>query len=173
MEKKIIMKTKITTNEIVLTALGMALVFVSTLLIKIPNPIEGYFNLGDGFLLLFSSFLPPFLAFLTGGLGSALADIAGGYSYYFLWTLLIKGSEAFLVSSLLKRWGIKYKIGYYMLGSCVMVIGYFLAKWFLKGNPFIALAGIPENIVQAILGMAVALVAYPILQKSLQRTHLH
>lgn len=167
------MKTKITTNEIVLTALGMALVFVSTLFIKIPNPIDGYFNLGDGFLLLFSSFLSPFLAFLTGGLGSALADIAGGYSYYFLWTLLIKGCEAFLVSSLFKKWGPKYKIGYYALGSCCMVIGYFFAKWFLKGNVFIALGGIFENIAQALVGIVIALIAYPIVQKALQRTHLH
>ena len=57
------------TYEIVLTGLGMALVFVATMFIKIPNTLDGYFNLGDGFILLFASFLNPFESFLIGGLG--------------------------------------------------------------------------------------------------------
>ena len=101
------MKTKYTTNEIVLTALDMALVFVATMFIKIPNPLDGYFNLGDGFLMLFAGVLNPFCAFLVGGLGSALADVAGGYAYYFIWTLLIKGVEAFLISELFHQFGPK------------------------------------------------------------------
>ena len=36
------------TYEIVLTGLGMALVFVATMFIKVPNALDGYFNLGDG-----------------------------------------------------------------------------------------------------------------------------
>ena len=42
------------TYEIVLTGLGMALVFVATMFIKVPNALDGYFNLGDGFILLFA-----------------------------------------------------------------------------------------------------------------------
>lgn len=34
------------TYEIVLTGLGMALVFVATMFIKVPNALDGYFNLG-------------------------------------------------------------------------------------------------------------------------------
>ena len=48
------------TYEIVLTGLGMALVFVATMFIKVPNALDGYFNLGDGFILSFASFLNPF-----------------------------------------------------------------------------------------------------------------
>ena len=62
------MKKQIQTKEMVLTGLGMAIVFVATLYIKIPNALDGYFNLGDGFILLFASILDPFLAFLVGGL---------------------------------------------------------------------------------------------------------
>ncbi len=51
-------------KELVLAALGIALVFLATYLIKVPNGIQGYFNLGDGFILLFSSLLNPFYAFL-------------------------------------------------------------------------------------------------------------
>ena len=81
------------TYEIVLTGLGMALVFVATMFIKVPNALDGYFNLGDGFILLFASFLNPFESFLIGGLGSALADVAGGYGHHFFFTLVIKGLE--------------------------------------------------------------------------------
>lgn len=166
------MKTKYTTNEIVLTALGMALVFVATMFIKIPNPLDGYFNMGDGFLMLFAGLLSPFGAFLVGGLGSAMADLAGGYAYYFIWTLLIKGIEAYLISYLFHRFGAKYRLAYYGAGSIVMVVGYFFAKWFLKGSAIIALSGVPENIVQSLVGIVIAFVAYPIIQKALYRTKL-
>ena len=69
-------------NDIVTAALGIALVFLATWLLKVPNGIQGYFNLGDGFILLFASVLNPFLAFMVGGVGSALADLSGGYGMY-------------------------------------------------------------------------------------------
>lgn len=103
------MKRKFDTKDIVLTGLGIAVVFVATMFIKIPNALDGYFNLGDGFILIFASILDPVLAFLVGGLGSALADVAGGYAYYFIPTLFIKGIEAIAVSALMKKFGKKYK----------------------------------------------------------------
>ena len=57
------MKKGLTTKKMVLTGLGIAIVFIATLFIKIPNTLDGYFNLGDGFILLFASILNPFLAF--------------------------------------------------------------------------------------------------------------
>ena len=54
------------TQELVLAALGSALVYITTMFIKLPNSIGGYLNLGDGFILLFAGFLHPFTAFLVG-----------------------------------------------------------------------------------------------------------
>lgn len=157
-----------TTQQMVLYALGMAIVFVATFYMKIPNALNGYFNLGDGFILLFASIVDPLGGFLIGGLGSALADLAGGYAYYFLPTLLIKGLEGFLVAWLLSRFGEKAKWGAYGLGCTIMVVGYFLAKWYLKGNMWVALSGIPENMVQASVGYVIAIVALPIVTRSLK-----
>lgn len=157
------MKKQITTKEMVLTGLGIAIVFIATLFIKIPNALDGYFNLGDGFILLFASILDPFLAFLVGGLGSALADVAGGYAYYFIPTLMIKGLEAIVVSFLMKKYGEKVQIPAYVIGAIIMVVGYFLAKWYLKGSMAIALTGIPENIFQSGVGVVIALICYPII----------
>ena len=47
------------TREMVLAALGIALVYITTMFIKLPNSIGGYLNLGDGFILLFAGFLHP------------------------------------------------------------------------------------------------------------------
>lgn len=167
------MKYTLSIQEMVLTALGMALVFVATMYIKIPNALDGYFNLGDGFILLFATFLSPGLSFLAGGLGSALADVAGGYAYYFIPTLLIKGLEAVVVSLLIRRYGDKARIPAYLLGSVIMVTGYFLAKWYLKGSMVVAAAGIPENILQTGVGVVIAIVAYPLLKRSFAKSRAH
>lgn len=160
---------KYKTRDIVLTGLGIAIVFIATLYIKIPNALDGYFNLGDGFILLFASILDPFLAFMVGGLGSALADVAGGYAYYFIPTLLIKGLEAIVVACLMQKLGKKIQIPAYLLGAIIMVVGYFLAKWYLKGSMAIALTGIPENIFQSGVGIVIALICYPVIQKFSQK----
>ena len=168
------MKTsKFTTQEIVLYALGMAVVFVATMYLKIPNGIDGYFNLGDGFILLFSSIVGPVGGFLIGGLGSALADVAGGYSYYFFFTLIIKGLEGIVVGYLFLRYGKKVRFIAYGCGCCIMVIGYFLAKWYLKGSMLIALSGVGENIIQSAVGYIIAIVCLPIVIKSISSSRFY
>ena len=81
-----------------------------------------------------SSIVSPLGGFLIGGLGSALADVAGGYAYYFIPTLLIKGLEGCMVAYLFQKYGNKIKWIAYFLGCMIMVIGYFFAKWYLKGS---------------------------------------
>ena len=156
------------TYEIVLTGLGMALVFVATMFIKVPNALDGYFNLGDGFILLFASFLNPFESFLIGGLGSALADVAGGYGHYIFFTLIIKGIEAIVVSLLMKNYSKPKQIASYTLGSVIMVFGYFIAKYMLKGSWIVACSEIPANVVQGLAGIVIALIAYPVVKKIVQ-----
>lgn len=159
------MKTKYSTKDIVLTGLGMALVFISTLYIQIPNATQGYFNLGDGFILLFASIVDPVYAFLIGGLGSALADVAGGYAYYFIPTLLTKGLEGIVVSYLFKKYSKKIQLPAYFLGGCIMVFGYFLAKIYLTGSIPTAFTEVPGNIFQGLAGIIIAYICYPIIFK--------
>lgn len=169
------MKSSKETKNIVLAGLGMATVFVATMFIKIPNAIDGYFNLGDGFILLFASILNPFLSFMVGGVGSALADVAGGYAYYFFPTLIIKGLEAVVVSKIMMKYresnanDHKLQLLAYLLGAFIMVIGYFFTKWYMKGNVYVAAAGILENIFQAGAGVLIALVVFPIINKAFNR----
>lgn len=148
-------------KNLVLSGVGIAVVFAATFYIKIPNAIGGYFNLGDGFILLFSSILNPMGAFLVGGLGSAMADVVGGYPHYFIPTLLIKGIEAVFVSVLFKQFHSKIKVVAFAGASIWMVIGYFFAKWLMKDSMIIALSGIPSNLIQGIVGVVIAYLLYP------------
>lgn len=152
-------------KEIVTGALGIALVFLATYLIKVPNGIQGYFNLGDGFILLFASILNPFLAFLVGGVGSALADAAGGYAIYFIPTLFIKGIEAIVVSYLISKLGQKSRYIIYLIGGAIMVCGYFVADAFINESWALSATGIPSNVIQALAGYVIALVCLPIISK--------
>lgn len=155
-------------QTIVLTSLGIAIIFVSTMFIKIPNAIDGYFNLGDGFIFLFAMILPPVPAFLAGALGSALADLAGGYAYYFMATFIIKGLEALIVSKCVQKYGPSIQLQSSIVAGMWMVFGYFLFKWYLKGSVLIAIAGIPGNIIQMISGVIIAYTAYPIVVRSIK-----
>ena len=84
-------------KEFTITGFGMACVFIGTM-IMVPNSTGGFINLGDGFILLFSSFLSPLSCFLVGGVSSALVDVFCGYIIYAPYTLLIKGLEGIVVS---------------------------------------------------------------------------
>lgn len=152
------------TKQIVIASLGMSLVFLATYLIKIPNGIQGYFNLGDGFIMLFASIVNPFLAFMIGGVGSGLADIAGGYGIYFIPTLIIKGLEGIIIAYTFSK--VKTSLRYisYAMGGLIMVSGYFLFDSFLNQSWILGMSGILANILQAFVGIAIARISLPLIQ---------
>ncbi|MEG0077525.1 ECF transporter S component [Anaerorhabdus sp.] len=145
-------------KEITLTGLAAALVFVTTMYIKVPNSLGGYFNLGDSMLMLFSAVLNPFYAFVVGGIGSALADVIGGYAQYAIPTLIIKGTEAVFVSYMFIKFGSKAKWIAYIGAAAIMVTGYFLVEWGMYGDALVSLSAVPANIIQGISGAVIALV---------------
>ena len=93
---------------------------------------------------------------MAGGVGSALADLLGGYSHWAPFTLLIKGLEGLLVGALagvlrpdLRRpGGVALAAGAGLLGVSWMVAGYFLVEWQLY-SMVPALASLAGNSVQA------------------------
>ena len=63
-------QTKLRT--LILAAMFAALTCVATMIIHIPSPIGGYFNLGDCMVLLSAFVLGPVWGTAAGGIGSAL-----------------------------------------------------------------------------------------------------
>ncbi len=152
------------TRELVFGALGIALVFISTTFLKLPNSIGGYINLGDGFILLFSSILGPFASFMVGGVGSAFADIAGGYGTYAIATILIKGVEGLLISILIHK-NQQLRLPAYFLGSLLMIGGYYVVDSFFNASWAVGVIGIPGNLIQAAVGILIALAAAPLIKR--------
>ena len=65
------------------SALFAAIICIATFIVKIPSPAtNGYFNLGDCFVILSGLLLSPVYGALAAGIGSALADILSGYAQY-------------------------------------------------------------------------------------------
>ena len=165
-------QTKNTTRNIVTTALLAALVCVATMLIKIPSPLKGYLNLGDGIVLLCGWLLSPVYGFLAAGIGSALADLFAGYVIYVPATFVIKGLMAIVAyygfRLLGKRIGnVLAMVLAGILAEIIMVLGYYVFEGFLYG--FVeSIVNIPANAVQGVAGIILGTV----LNKTFQKTNL-
>lgn len=161
------MKNKV--QKVVVAALLSALICVATMVIKIPTPLKGYVNAGDGFILLGAALLSPTYAFLAGGLGSALADILSGYSSYAPATFVIKGLMALVAALIIKKLkesnskGI-LKIIPALVAEIIMVLGYFVYEGFLYGFGPSAVNIIP-NLLQGVAGIIIGLTLIGVFDK--------
>ena len=68
---------KRTLVEISIWATMAALVCIATLIIRIPNPMGGYFNIGDVMIFVSALTFGPIVGGVAGGIGSSLADLIG------------------------------------------------------------------------------------------------
>ena len=90
----------------VITALFAALTFAATMAIRIPTPgTSGYIHPGDALVILSGVILGPSYGFLAAGIGSALADLLGGYFIYVPITFVIKGLIALLSGLIYQKAG--------------------------------------------------------------------
>ena len=157
------------TNRLVATALMSCLIIVTTMFFKIPIPFaNGYVHLGDAMIFMSVLILGVKNGALASALGSAFGDILGGYAIWAPWTLVIKGLMAVIMGlfilSLTNKTAAKKIPGAQMirifgmlLAGSWMVFGYYIAEWVMYGNRAVALLGVPWNIGQFAVGMAVVI----------------
>ena len=143
-----------------------------TLFIRIPLPSRGYFNFGD-VAVVFSGLVLGSLSKSknfwwgagAGGIGSALADIIGGFGLFAPITLVAKGAEGGLCAlasgrSNFGRWVL------IVMGGISMVACYFIAEALM---PNIGLQGavseIVPNLIQAGGGIAGGVLAFTAYKK--------
>ena len=116
--------------------------------------------------------LGPWYGLFAAGIGSGLADLLAGYAHYVPGTFLIKGLVA-LIAALLLRPLLKKgeKIPFWRLAvielpsEVVMVLGYFGYKALILGKGLSAAASIPNNLVQAAIGIVLSVLLYTALSK--------
>jgi uncharacterized membrane protein len=160
--------------NIALLAIMTALATIMTLVIQIPYPgTSGYFNLGDTMVMLGGFLLGPVGGFFAGGVGSALADVISGYTFYAPITLVVKGFEGMAVGFFsfkvkehvrLSKWDI---IGV-IVGAIIMLSGYFTVQVFLFGLAVAVGELVTINLAQVAIGGAVAIIIGPTIRSYLR-----
>ena len=161
-----------TIRKLVLSAMFAALCCVATMIIRFPT-VAGYTNIGEGMCLLAGLVLGPWYGFFAAGIGSGLADLLAGYGHYVPGTFLIKGLVA-LVAALLLRPILKKgeKVPFWKLAlielpsEAIMVLGYFGYKALILGKGLAAASSsIPNNLVQAAVGIILSVLLYTALSR--------
>ncbi len=156
-------------KKMVTAALFAALACAATMSVRIPTPgTSGYIHPGDAIVILSGVFLGPGWGFLAAGIGSAMADLLGGYFLYVPITFVIKGAVAFAAGTLFRKMGRTPNSRYaaVILGGAADIVlvagGYFLCETMLYGA-VAAAASVPANMVQGVSGLILGAVLYPVL----------
>ena len=155
-------KMKMTTKELCIHGLLIALVAVCTMIFQIPvSATQGYVHLGDSMILLVGVFFGARYGLVAGGIGSALADILSGYAHWAPFTLIIKGLMGWLIGKIAggacdrEKFFTGRNLAASVVGIVWLVIGYFIGGGILKSSFIVAATSIPENIFQGVAGMVI------------------
>jgi energy-coupling factor transport system substrate-specific component len=152
-------------RQIVLAGVMIALVAVFTLAVRVPFALtQGYFNFSDVGVFLAGFAFGPWIGLVAGGVGTALADVVGGYVLFAPLTLVAHGLEG-LVAGLIarRREGVLPMVLGWACGAAVMVAVYFLGEAFIFRMGVAAAASealtinIPQVVVGGIVGIPLVL----------------
>lgn len=153
--------------------MSMTLVCIATMFFKIPIPL-GYAHLGNAFILLGCALLGNPYAIIIGGVGSAMADLLGGYGEWILPTLLIKGLMGYVVGVIAcpnlvmsKVHSVRTALACFA-GIAVMVSGYFIAGSILYGSIALGAAQLPGLLGEGIIGI----VLFYVLSTAFEKLHV-
>lgn len=161
---------KPTARTVTLAAAMSTLVFIATFVPHIPIPL-GYAHLGDAVIFLLVLTLDHRTSLIAACLGSALADLLGGFPLWILPTLLIKAGMVEVVWRLLPaekmQAGMKRIVTALTLSSLWMALAYTLFGALLYGSMAAALASTPGLIMEGVLNTLLALVLLPVARRIL------
>lgn len=144
---------------VALAAVMIAVTAVFTLLIRVPIPAtQGYFNFSDVAITFAGLAFGPWVGLAAGGLGTALADVVGGYGQWAPLSFLAHGIEGLLIGYLGRKRALPIILLGWFLGSLVMVAFYYVGgAAILIGDWGVALAEVPVNLLQAAAGGVVGI----------------
>lgn len=154
--------------KVALVAIMTAITVVFTLFVRVPTT-KGYFNLCDVAIYFCAFSFNPLVAFISAGVGTALADMISGYAQWAPISFIVHGAEGLIVALLLRRnRNAVRKILASTIGVVIVAGGYFLIGGAVLTGFTTASIEVPMNIVQAsvgaVIGFAVSLSvakAYP------------
>lgn len=160
--------TNETTKRIAKMALMIALIFVCTYTIKLPNPATGgYTHMGDCMAFLAVLMLGKKDGALAAGLGAALSDFLTGAMIWVLPTFIFKFCMGYIMGIVLEK-GKNEKLDWIVgatLGGLFQSVAYTLFKIPMFGAP-VAIASIPRILLQTLMGLVIYAIVANLLAKS-------
>ncbi|CAN7272848.1 ECF transporter S component [Peribacillus frigoritolerans] len=152
------------TMDLIITAMLIALVFLSTFFLNIKLPIAangGLVHLGTAMLFIASILFGPKKAALAGAIGMGLFDIVGGWTLWAPITIVARGLQGYIVGKIAWSKGrngtsIAFNVIATIVSIPFMIVVYYIGEGILYGNWIAPLASIPGDLVQNILGIIVA-----------------
>ncbi len=140
-------------------AMLAATIAIATMVIQIPAPLAGYVNMGDAFVLFSGFVLGPLYGGFAAGIGSCIADIIT-YPVYAPATFVIKFAMAAVCGIIYNKKPSKISaIGSSIIAEAIMISGYLLYGMVIFGETLTAaIATVPGNCVQAVVGIVLGLI---------------
>lgn len=148
--------------KIAMLAISIAVVAVFTIAVRVPTPTGGYLSLCDVAVTFVSFAFGPIVGLIAGGLGTAFADLIGGYPQWAVISFVVHGLEGLLIGLLVRgtKDAIWRKIVAGVIATAVVSLGYFaLTGLFLTTFPE-ALTEVGPNALQGGVGAVLGLALY-------------
>ena len=172
-------ENKLDLKSLAQVAMMAAIIFVAISIIKIPSG-DGYLNMGDCMVFVGAIILGGKKGAAAAGIGGFLSDLLGGFPIYSPFTLVIKAVMALIVGSIVLKYSntgkniIMYTISFIVAGiweviaylGAGIIIYSLTVSTNLKTAIATSLLGIPGNILQAIVGIVIAVPVTMLLKKS-------
>ena len=137
-----------------------AAVVIATIVFRFPVPHSSLYgvNLGEAVIYITALLFGGLPAAIIGGVGSALADIVGGFPAWAPITFFVKGLEGLIVGYVYNKSGSPKDIFAVFCGAAVMVIGYTIFAGLIYG-----LGAVPVEFIGDIIQTAFSgIIAIPI-----------
>lgn len=160
------MKTnnKISTKDIVINGLLVAIVFVATYFIQLRLPISvngGLIHMGNVALFAIAIVFGPRKGAVAGAFGMGLFDVLSGWLSWAPFTFIIRGVMGYIIGYFAfkgkeKSKGVLYSVIGILVSSVWMIVGYYITEVILYGNLFAPVTSIPGNITQLVIGLIAA-----------------
>ena len=142
-----------------IVAVTTALVAVITIAIRIPTPLGGYVSLCDVAVTFVSYTFGPITGLIAGGLGTAIADLVGGFGQWAPVSFVVHGLEALIIALIVRinPDSLFYRIVSALVAVVIVAGGYFLLTGAFLVGFGAALPEVPANIVQSAVGVLLGL----------------
>lgn len=161
----------------VYTALLTAVVFLCTLLLRVPVGADCFIHLGDAIIFISVMMLPRKYACFAGTVGAVLADLSTVPVWapwtFFCKLLMILVFGFFIdrakksIDSCRRLGGVPIlEIIGYVVSGIAMTVAYFFCELYLFGNWIEAAACMGFNMIQVIIGAIIAVIVTNTLGKS-------